>query len=222
MNEKNTGLIAALIIFIIISLGLGGFIYYNNIMSNKNEGSDIKKLANDIIETATEKEQYQVLQLTPIEGLAVVYKGEVYINIYADNPTITKIYGNEKILQEETRKTYKEYDFGNLKVTTEFLNDGNSNKWLKLNASNIKVINNNEYGQAYYEHENSKYGIAMLTNGGEVLFSKTKDLMNGKIDPIKLNVSNVSNIEIEATSAGYVTYLIKADGTKININTLIE
>ena len=226
-KSKKTGLIIVLVIFIMISLGLGGFIVYDKLINNDTESTKItEKESNEQTittdnEKTTKKDAYQVLELAPVGGIAVVYNGEVYVNVYDSTPNIDNIYGNGKYQTLiNTRNNYKEYNFGELMVTTKNINVGGSGKWLKLNTSNVKSIYNNEYGQAL-SSTNPKYGIVMINSDSTVSYISTKDLIEGNVNTTKLDTTDVSNVVTE-DNGGYTTYLIKSDGTKIDVNTLIK
>ncbi|MBE5806557.1 MAG: hypothetical protein E7313_07645 [Clostridiales bacterium] len=226
-KSKNTGLIIALVIFIIISLVLGGFIVYDKIINNDTESTKITEKESNEQTTTTDNEQttkkdaYQVLELAPVGGIAVVYNGEVYVNVYDSTPNIDNIYGKGKFQTlTNTRNNYKEYNFGELIVTTKYINAGGSGKWLKLNTSNVKLIYNNEYGQAL-SSVNPKYGIVMINSDSTVSYISTKDLIEGNVNTTKLDTTDISNVVTE-DNGGYITYLVKSDGTKINVDTLIK
>lgn len=220
-KTNNRGYVVALIIFIVISLGLGGFIGYDKLVNNKSENTD--KVETDVndngeIESSTKTDSYQVLDLEPIGGTAVMYNGEVYVNVYDSTPTIDNVYGEGKFQTlMQTRNNYQEYSFGNLVVTIEEIG---STKWLKLNVSNVKLVHNNNYGQAL-SNANPKYGIVMINSDGTVSYIRIEDLINGNSNPIKLDVTGVSNVVTE-NNMGYTTYLLKSDGTKIDVNALIK
>lgn len=221
MEEKtnNTGLVVALVVFIIISLGLGIFIGYDKLTNNEPENNNNTEV-NDSIEkeTNTKADSYQVLELAPIGGTAVMYNGEVYVNVYDSTPKIDSAYGdgNFQTLMA-TRNNYQEYSFGNLIVTVEEIG---ITKWLKLNVSNVKLIHNNNYGQALSSN-NPKYGIVMVNSDNSVSYIGIGDLINGNTNTTKLDVIDVSNVVTE-NMGGYTTYLVKNDGTKIDVNTLIK
>lgn len=220
-KTNNTGLVVTLVIFIVISLGLGGFIGYDKLINNKSENNDNAETeVNDSVETETntKADSYQVLDLKPIGGTAVIYNGEVYVNVYDSTPNIDNVYGEGKFQTLiKTRNNYQEYSFGNLIVTIEEIG---VTKWLKLNVSNVKLIHNNNYGQAL-SGNNPKYGIVMVNSDNSVSYIGIDDLINGNTNTTKLDVTDVSNVVTE-NMGGYTTYLVKTDGTKIDVNTLIK
>lgn len=211
-GKKNNGLIITLIIFIIITVVLGSFIIYDKTLNNQNK-KDLNK--NEIIEN-----YYQVLELSPMSGHAVLYNGEVYVNIYDSTSKINTVYGNDKFQTLiKTRENYKDYDFGNLKVVTSSTLDSSS-KWLKLDISKVDSIYNNNYGQSITPN-NPKYGILMINEDKTVSYISIGDLILGNIQPTKLKTSNISSIVTE-DNGGYTTYLISSDGSKTDVNTLIN
>lgn len=223
-KSNNKGLI---VLLVIIVLGLGGFIAYDKLVKNDKECTKSTEKETDKTNTTTEnkettkKDAYQVLELAPLGGIAVVYNGEVYVNVYDSTPNIDNVYGTGKYQTlENTRKNYKEYNFGELVVSTKYVNVAESGKWLKLNVSNVKAIYNNEYGQAL-SSTNPKYGIVMINSDSTVSYISTKDLIAGNVNPTKLDATDISNVVTEDNGA-YITNLVKSDGTKIDVNTLIK
>lgn len=217
-GKKNNGLIIALIIFIIITVVLGSFIIYDKTLNNQNKNDEINE--KDLKKDESIEDYYQVLELSPISGHAVLYNGEVYVNIYDSTSKINTVYGNDKFQTLiKTRESYKDYDFGNLKVVTSSTLDSSS-KWLKLNTSNVDSIYNNNYGQSITPN-NPKYGILMINEDKTVSYISIGDLILGNIQPTKLETSNISSIVTE-DNGGYTTYLISSDGSKTDVNTLIN
>lgn len=175
--------------------------------------NEMEKIENDLNANKT----YQVLVLGPIEGYAVLYKGEVYVNVYDSTPNIDNVYGEGKFqILVNTRNNYKEYNFDGLEVK-----GGNINgKWQKLNISNVKKLYNNDYGQAI-SNINPKYGILMLCDDNTVSYISILDLINGNSNPQKLEVTNVKDIVAE-NHMGYTTYVVDANNNKTNVNDLIK
>ncbi len=220
-KKKNTGLIAVLVIFIIISLGLGGFIVYDKLINNDADNTKITENETNDKNTTTEeqttkKDTYQVLALSPIKGHAVLYNGDVYLNVYDSTPNIDNVYGEGKFQTlVKTRNNYQEYNFGDLTVSVD-----STNKWLKLNTTNVKSIHNNEYGQAL-SSTNPKYGVVLINSDNTVSYISIKDLIDGNTNPTKLEATDISSV-VSEDKGGITTYLVKTDGTKIDVNTLIK
>lgn len=217
-GKKNNGLIITLIIFIIITVVLGSFIIYDKTLNNQNKNDEINE--KDLNKNESIENYYQVLELSPISGHAVLYNGEVYVNIYDSTSKINTVYGNDKFQTLiKTRESYKYYDFKNLKVVTSSTLDSSS-KWLKLDISTVDSIYNNNYGQSITPN-NPKYGILMINEDKTVSYISIGDLILGNIQPTKLETSNISSIVTE-DNGGYTTYLISSDGSKTDVNTLIN
>ena len=217
-GKKNNGLIIALIIFIIITVVLGSFIIYDKTLNNQNKNDEINE--KDLKKDESIEDYYQVLELSPISGHAVLYNGEVYVNIYDSTSKINTVYGNDKFQTLiKTRESYKYYDFKNLKVVTSSTLDSSS-KWLKLDISTVDSIYNNNYGQSITPN-NPKYGILMINEDKTVSYISIGDLILGNIQPTKLETSNISSI-VTDDNGGYTTYLISSDGSKTDVNTLIN
>ena len=187
-------------------------------MNNQNKNDEINE--KDLNKNESIENYYQVLELSPISGHAVLYNGEVYVNIYDSNSKINTVYGNDKFQTLiKTRQNYKNYDFENLKVVTSSTLDSSS-KWLKLDISKVYSIYNNNYGQSITPN-NPKYGILMINEDKTVSYISIGDLILGNIQPTKLETSNISSIVTE-DNGGYTTYLISSDGNKTDVNTLIN
>ena len=114
----------------------------------------------------------------------------------------------------KTRESYSEYQFGSLTV------NNNSNKWLKLNVSNVKAIYNNEYGQDI-SSTNPKYGIIMLNEDNTVSYISISDLIEGKTETIKLDANNITDVVSEDNN-GYTTYFVDNNGNKEDVNNYIK
>lgn len=218
-KEKNTGLFSLLVVFMLISLGLGCFIYYDKLMNKGTTSSNQQSVESNIADVLDKNTACQVLDLAPIGGYAVVYNGEVYVNVYDSTANIDKVYGNgsfQKLINTRNNN-YKEYVMSNLEIITS---DNEPSKWLKLEIANVKSIFNNIYGQAL-SSANPKYGILILTSDATVSYIGINDLISGKINPTKLDAENISIVKSENNN-GYTTYLVKEDASKIDVNTLIK
>lgn len=213
-----------LILTIIAIIIMGYFIYkiYNYKEIDNNQAGKIDNQVSNIEQpkesenTDNEKNnKYAVLELSPINGIAVLYNGEVYVNVYDSTSNIDDIYGDgqyQKLMN--TRTTYKEYSFGNLQV------NNNDTKWLKLNISNVNGIYNNVYGQAM-DSSNPRYGIIMIDNDNKVSYISIKDLIEGNTNVTKLNISNITDIVLEDND-GYTTYFVDNNGKKDDVNKYIH
>lgn len=171
-------------------------------------------------QTDTQTTKNQVMELSPLGGMAVLYNGEVYVNVYDSTPNIDGVYGEgeyQKLLK--SRDAYKEYTFGNLEVKVNGTYNGTT-KWQKLDVSGIKAIYNNEYGQDIVNYD-VKYGILMINSDNTLSYISIADLIEGKGNATKLDTSNVTDIVTE-DHGGLDTYFITADGTKTNVNEYIK
>ena len=180
-------------------------------MSNTTEVED--STSNNT--TAESGDEFAVLELEPVGEIAVLYNGEVYVNIDDSTLNIDYIYGDGKYQTlVKTRESYSEYQFDSLIV------NNNNTKWLKLNISNVKAIYNNNYGQDI-SSENPKYGIIMLHEDNTVSYISISDLIEGKIETVKLDINNIINVVTEDNN-GYMTYLIDSNGNRMNANNYIK
>lgn len=217
-NTKGSGLVATIFILIVIILFLGGFILYDKVLNNTTETCNTNE---NNVNTNTNNDNYKVLELSPIGGIAVVYNNEVYVNIYDSTKKIDEVYGDGKYQTLlSSREKYQEYKLGNLEVETGYVSDDNNTKWLKIDATGVKSIYNNQYGQDVSSVD-SKYGIILLNNDSTVSYISIEDLIEGKTSSTSLNVSDISSIVTE-NNDGLTTYLISSNGTKTDVNTLIK
>ena len=61
----------------------------------------------------------------------------------------------------------------------------------------------------------------MINSDKTVSFISTKDLIEGNVNPTKLDATDISSVASE-DNGGYITYLVKSDGTKTDVNTFIK
>ena len=181
----------------------------------KENSDDYSKNEQNNNTTNETKTNLAVLELSPIGGTAVLYNGEVYVNVYDSTPNIDNIYGEGKFQTlRKTREAYAEYEFDSLTI------NNNDKKWSKLNISNVKAIYNNEYGQAT-SSTNPKYGIIMLNEDKTVSYISISSLIEGKVETTKLNANDITSVETE-DNMGYTTYLVDANGNKKDVNDYIK
>ena len=215
-KKRNKGLIVIVVILLIACIGMGCYIGYDKFLNNEIE--DCKTTNDDNTKTKTNTEKptennnnntYQVLLLSPIRGHAVVYNGEVYVDIKDTSSNVEEIYGYEmNNTLMKTREKYQEYSFGDLVMSVD-----RNNKWLKLNITNVKKIHNYEYGQTI-SNVDPAYGIIILNYDNSISYISTKDLIEGKNNTTKLDVTDIVDI-VSEDNYGVSTYLVKSDGTKI-------
>ena len=188
----------------------------NNLQGKIDSISNTINSKDETDNTANEnKNNSEVLELSPIGGTAVLYNGEVYVNVYDSTPNIEDIYGEGKFQTlVKTRETYTEYEFDALTI------NNNDKKWSKLKISNVKAIYNNEYGQAT-SSTNPKYGIIMLNEDKTVSYISISSLIEGKVETTKLNANDITSVETE-DNMGYTTYLVDANGNKKDVNNYIK
>lgn len=185
-------------------------------IDNMSNTTESEEETNNTTNTATvEENNFAVLELSPVGGIAVLYNGEVYVRVDDSTVNIDYIYGDGKYQTlVKTRESYSEYQFGSLTV------NNNSNKWLKLNVSNVKAIYNNEYGQDI-SSTNPKYGIIMLNEDNTVSYISIPDLIEGKTETIKLDANNITDVVSEDNN-GYTTYFVDNNGNKEDVNNYIK
>ena len=238
-NKKGSLSTVFLVIAIILIVVMGVLLYIQKTEADRqiteleNNASKLQETINDLqgkIDTISNtinskdetdntsnenKSNSAVLELSPIGGTAVLYNGEVYVNVYDSTPNIDNIYGEGKFQTlRKTREAYAEYEFDSLTI------NNNDKKWSKLNISNVKAIYNNEYGQAT-SPTNPKYGIIMLNEDKTVSYISISSLIEGKVETTKLNANDITNVETE-DDMGYTTYLVDANGNKKDVNNYIK
>lgn len=185
-------------------------------IDNMSNTIETEEETNNTTNTTTETENnFAVLELSPVRGIAVLYNGEVYISVDDSTVNIDYIYGDGKYQTlVKTRESYLEYQFGFLTI------DNNDKKWLKLNVSNVKAIYNNEYGQDISSID-PKYGIIVLNEDNTVSYISISDLIEGKTETIKLDANNITDVVSEDNN-GYTTYLVDNNENKEDVNNYIK
>ncbi|MGN1329756.1 MAG: hypothetical protein ACI4VN_00230 [Clostridia bacterium] len=242
-QKKNSGLVLTLIIFILLTLCLGGFILYDKLNETSNENTSIEsntinttsKYANNeisnenstvesnTVDTEAKNTNNELKAEVPskisvtdfyFDSVAILNEGSVYVNVYGSTPQIDTLFGDGTFQTlVATRNNYKEYTFNNF----EYRKDNSNFKGMKLNVSNIEAVYSYENGQAL----STNYGLILLNKDKTLSIISLYSLINGKTD-VK-SISNLSGITsvVSSDNGGITTYAIKENGEKIDLNDYI-
>lgn len=227
MNRKNgnAAIIIVLVIFIILSLSLGGYIIFDKLSSNDNSKTNIA--TNEVAKNDTttpnsnvEKEiikapKVSVLNFYP-DSTAILYDGSVYVNIYGSSTEIDKLYGEgtfQKLINT-IKNNYKEYSFENF----DFKNALNNNfTGMKLNTSNVEKIYSLAFGQGLA----TNYGIVLVNKDKTLSIISLYSMLNAKLDVTPIDgLSDIESIKTE-DNLGATTYAVKTNGEKIDLSNYI-
>ncbi len=216
MEEKksNRGLVIALVLFIVLSLGLGGYIVYNQFLNEPKDNS------NEVSEDTQKEEESDIEEeeQTPIsvvdfffDSVAIVKDGEVYVNVYGTTSQIDDLFGAGTFQTlVATRGTYQEYTFDHFEYS---FYDNSTFNGMKLNASNVDKVYSFAYGQVI---ENN-YGLILLNKDKTLSMISLYSLITGKADVTPISgLSNIESVITESTSS-MNTYAITQTGEKINL-----
>ena len=216
MEEKksNRGLVIALVLFIVLSLGLGGYIVYNQFLKQPKDNS------NEVSEDTQKEEESDIEEeeQTPIsvvdfffDSVAIVKDGEVYVNVYGTTSQIDDLFGAGTFQTlMATRGTYQEYTFDHFEYN---FNDNSTFNGMKLNTSNVDKVYSFAYGQVI---ENN-YGLILLNKDKTLSMISLYSLITGKADVTPISgLSNIESVITESTSS-MNTYAITQTGEKINL-----
>lgn len=212
-NQKTNGvLIGTLVFFIMLSISLGGFIVYDKffIKDNTVRDSDLdsSKEENDLI-----KSKISVTDFS-FDSVAIVSDGSVYVSINGNTLDIDNLFGGGTFQTlVATRKKYKDYAFDNF----EYYKGNHSFKGMKLNVSNVESVYTYEAGQVMQKNN----GLILLNKDKTLSIISLYSLIHGKTD-VK-HISNLSDITsiVSEDEEGIVTYAIKENGQKINLEDYI-
>ncbi len=216
MEEKksNRGLVIALVLFVVLSLGLGGYIVYSQILNQpKDNSNEVSKNTQNEEENNTEEEEQTPIRVVDFyfDSVAIVQDGEVYVNVHGSTSDVDNLFGAGTYQTlVATQGTYQEYTFNNFEYK---FNDNSTFTGMKLNTSNVDKVYSYAYGQALANN----YGLILLNKDKTLSIISLYSLITGKAD-VTL-VSELSNIESVITEniGGMSTYAITQTGEKINL-----
>ena len=222
MEEKksNRGLVIALVLFIVLSLGLGGYIVYNQFVNQpKDHSNEASENTQNEEESNIEEEKQTPISVIDFyfNSVAIVKDGEVYVNVDGSTPEVDNLFG-EGTYQTlvTTRGNYQEYTFDNFEYN---FNDNSTFNGMKLNTSNVDKVYAYDYGQVLANN----YGLILLNKDKTLSIISLYSLITGKADVTP--ISGLSNIESEITEnismSGMYTYAITQTGEKINLYNYI-
>lgn len=245
MENKNTGLKVALCIFIIFTLILAGYLFYEKSNTKPNtsnntalsqESQNIKNDETNEINIKTETDDAistSVCYLGQINGVAILQKGEVYVNLgmpedvdyfpkkYNDKDKNRRYYYD---LIDNIENKYQEYKFDNFKYYNENSFENGNFKGIKLDVSDVKMIH--EYIPGPEIYGSYCYGLLLLHNDGTVSAITVNSIINGKTEPTKISgLSGIQNIVTEeypeepeeGESTAIQTLVVNSKGEKIRL-----
>lgn len=225
-TRKSNGLVKILLSILCLILGgLVGYVAFNKeCPETKTTCPKCEEITEDGKEKENNKQISSVTQIKtftfPSKSVALLYDGEVYVNVYGSTSNIDGVYGIGTYQNlVNTRNNYKKYSFNNF----TFMDDENNEfKGIKLNISNVKTIYENVFGQALSSTESDKYGIIFLKEDNTVSGISFKSLINGKTDvTIFTELTNIEKI-VSTNLDGYETKAIDKDGNEYKINDYIS
>lgn len=230
-KKNNIGLIIALIIFIVLSIILGGYLIYDKLNTqtskivdetdtNLEDSNNIIEKdtnfenSNDTTNTDESKSEISVVDFY-FNSVAIVSEGSVYVNVFGSTPQIDDLFGKDTYQTlVATRNNYKEYNFDNFEY---ILADNSSFTGMKLNTNNVKKVYSYASGQAL----SSNYGLILLNEDKTLSIISLYSLINGKTDVTSIpELSNIESI-ISENEMGMVTYAIDQNGEKFNLSSYI-
>lgn len=168
--------------------------------TNNNNENEIKK----------EQDKFAILELA--QGYAVLYNGNVYVNINLN----MDVYGEKdinKLLQSKDK--FKTYSFGNIEIDLSSI----ENKWLKLNESNVKEIVENR-GNGFPTTDDCL--VVLLHEDGTVSYCTLNNVIQNNPKTINLNVKNIVSIERGKTIQEQGLWLVNSNGQRTHLSNYIN
>lgn len=219
MENKNTN--AVLVIFIILTVCLGGYIVYDKLNTNTNENNKHlqetpNKESNNSSENSNSAEIPSKTSVVNFyfDSIAIVSDGNVYVNVYGATHEIDDLFGDGTFQTlVSTRNKYQEYSFNNF----EYYKGNNNFKGMKLNATNVEKVYTYDNGQEIPDN----YGLILLNKDNTLSIISLYSLINGKTT-VK-NIPNLSDIKsiVSEDNNGVTTYAVKQNGEKVNLEDYI-
>ncbi len=150
------------------------------------------------------------------ESTAVLYNGEVYVNINGTSSQFNSLYGDGTYdLLTTIKENYETYTFGNSSVNL----DNDAFTGMKLNAKNVTAIFDYEQGQDV----NRNYGLLLLYDDGTLGYIQFSDLIAGEIDvTILTDLTDIINVISRQDFSGINTYAITRSGTDVRLSIYIS
>ena len=106
MESKNNGLVIALVIFVIISIGLGGFICYDKMSSSKKESSGNENTGNSITEKTEDSTTNSDSDVVSSEE-KIINCTNVFNQQYGEGTnSLTYYYQNQELKKMEVETIY--------------------------------------------------------------------------------------------------------------------
>lgn len=149
------------------------------------------------------------------DSVAVLYQGEVYVNIDGTSTEFNSLYGaGTWDVLAGVRQNYKKYEFGDSSVR---LNNEDFTG-MKLAAKNVVGVFDYQAGQEMREN----YGLLLLYEDGTVGYSNLSTLIAGEtaVTPVD-GVTEIINIITRKEFSGAITYAITRSGSEVRLSKYI-
>ena len=212
MEKKNTGLIVFIVILLLLVLGLGGFIVYDKVLSDKttdnknNNGTSNTNCPteNQYKYDVSKRKQTQVIKTQYLQVI-VDTAGDAYVSVIA----YPKYSGNDKNNLIKFEKTFKEY----APEGTWYFDPGEPDtiSAYKLNVGKILSV-------SYVDVGNGGTGgyIFIKENGTLSFFLDNSIFGTGNIE-VK-NIEGIKNVvSIQQATASAPVYAVTIDGEEIDL-----
>lgn len=186
-NKKNTGLIIALIIFIILTLLLGGYIAYDKFLSNKSNG-----LSDEINEEINvgENEINDEFEQSNSEKISLAKENETYTK----DKLIINFKGNKVPEGDDYYKYTADIKYDDKTIDNSFFNDKNNYRiWSENMASSFEIykINNVYILNSMIARQCFSSEIMIFNTNGEVL--KTFSVVDVSIEGNTITIIEASD-----------------------------
>ena len=217
-KKKITALTVALVIFVVATLGLGGYVVYS-LLNQKTEVAQNNQPTVNLTEETTieENEDAELPELANRVKVVNFYPNSVavldgelaYVSINGSTQQIDNVFG-QGMYQTlvNTQQGYQEFSFDNL----EYSNGNVPFTGMKMNISGVTDIYVYESGQQI----NPEYGLMFRYIDNDLSYISLKKLIEGTDIPFAVYLEDVEDVVTE-NDGGMTTYAILANGEKVNL-----
>lgn len=206
-EKRPLGTLIAIIVLAIATLGFGMYMVIDLIKGNP-KCPECTACADPSLSKVQVMDFY-------FDSVAVLYQGEVYVNIDGTSTELNSLYGagTGEVLAG-VRRNYQTYNFGDSSVRV----NNEDFTGMKLAAKNVVGIFDYQAGQAIKED----YGLLLLYADGTVGYSRLSTLISGETEVTPLaGVTDVINIISRNEFSGVITYAITRSGSEVRLSRYI-
>lgn len=227
MKRSTVVLLIFLFVFILCTLGLGGYIFYNKGKPCVNVKEE-KKPIEEEKEDREMQSQIKVLAGTYLtDQLIFLHKGEVFVEIGSCSSDQKSYYNDSCSFIDTLHTVYQPYSFQDFEyesISTETSRFQNGSFYtgfmgLKLIISDVQAIYSIEQGQAISP---SSQGLAMIKQDGSLWLLSYQNIFMNQLTPVQTSLENIVKVENRSGDRGMETFAIDRAGQEYNLVEILK